>query len=413
MPSRRLVLLGLAVAAAATLPAAAAIFPPPRDPAIVAALARIDPARLRADDERLVGFGTRSTFSENQGPNRGYTAARDWLAAQFREIAATSSGRMTVGFDNHTEEVGARRIPRDVLISSVVATLRGDEGSNRVFVMSSHLDSRNSSSYDATKDAPGADDNGSGTAAVLEVARALATVPLHATVIFACYDAEEQNLYGSAHHAALLRAQHIDVQGDLNNDIIGASVGDDGRRRADTIRIFSEALPAGSDPARLNVAGGENDSPSRQLARYAKETGDAYPTGLHGMLVFRQYRFLRGGDHVSFNAQGFAAVRFTEPVEDFRHQHQDVRVENGVQFGDLIRYVDFDYLAKVARYNGAALASLALAPPAPAPNIVTTGLTNDTTLIWAPVARAARYEVVRRLTTDADWIASQDVGTQT
>jgi hypothetical protein len=279
--------------------------------------------------------------------------------------------------------------------------------------MSSHYDSRNSNNDDGVHDAPGADDNGSATAAVVEAARVLAGVPLHATVIFACFDSEEQGLFGSAHFAKTLKDAHVDVQGDLNNDIVGASVGDDGVKRDDVIRIFSEAIPAGAAVARINAIGSQNDTPSNELARFTKETSDAYATGLRGMLVWRADRFLRGGDHESFNAEGFPALRFTEPRETFAHQHQDVRVENGVQYGDLLQYMDFDYLAKVTRYNAAALATLALAPATPKVSVDTKALTNDTLLTWDPVPRAARYEVVRRLTTEPTWTAVQDAGTAT
>ena len=299
-------------------------------------------------------------------------------------------------------------------ISSVVATLRGDEPGGRTYVISSHYDSRATDDSDGTSDAPGADDNGSGTAAVLEAARVLAGAHLHATLIFAAYDAEEQGLFGSAHHAKALRAAGADVQGDLNNDIVGASVGDRGEHNPNTLRIFSEALPAGADPKRVNVLGNEEDSPSRELARYAHATGPAYVPGFNGEMIFRADRFLRGGDHESFNAAGFPAIRFTEPVETFAHQHQNVRVEGGVQYGDLQRYMDFDYLGRVTRFNVAVLAALAAGPGRPAhAYVLTHDLTNDTSLSWTPVPGAARYEVVRRLTTDADWTSTNDAGQAT
>ncbi len=382
------------------------------DPAIAAILAQISPDRLRATDTKLVAFGTRSTFSDTAPPGRGVVAARDWIASQFRAIAAGTGGRMSVALDEYLQKADAKRVPRDVEISSVVATLRGDEPGGRTYVIGSHYDSRNTDDADGTRDAPGADDNASGVAAVLEAARVLAAAqPLHATIIFAAYDAEEQGLFGSAHHAQALKAAGVDVQGDLNNDIIGASVGDRGEKNPDSIRIFSEALPAGADPKRVNVLGNEDDSPSRELARTAHAIGNMYVPGFNGELIFRADRFLRGGDHESFNAAGFPAIRFTEPVETFAHQHQDVRVEGGVQYGDLQRYMDFDYLARVTRYNVAVLASLAAGPGRPAAWIGTHDLTNDTTLGWSPVAGAARYEVVRRLTTDADWTAASDAGT--
>jgi hypothetical protein len=398
----------------ASLLAAPVQMAPPLDPAIAAAIARVSPAALRAIDERLVAFGTRNTLSEREGPRRGVFAARDWIAARFRQIAATSGGRMTVTLDSYTQPADpAKRAPRAVVVSSVIATLKGDDPTGRTIVMSSHYDSRVTDVNDAVKDAPGADDNGSGTAAVLEAARVLAALPLHATVVFACFDGEEQGLLGSAHFAHVLHDAGVPVEGDLNNDIVGASIGDDGRKRDDELRIFSEAIPHGADVRRIDAIGAENDSPSRELARYAKEIGDAYATGLHGSLIFRADRFLRGGDHESFNAEGYAALRFTEPRENFAHQHQDVRVENGVQYGDLLRFVDFDYLAKVTRYNAAVLASLALAPAPPKAEIVTSGLTNDTTLRWQAVPRAVRYEIVRRLTTDAAWMDVHDTGAAT
>jgi hypothetical protein len=414
MPSYRPLALAAALVLVASLPARADLPAVPLDPAITAALARVSAAQLRATDERLVGFGTRSTFSEGAGPRRGVFAARAYLVERFRQIALASGGRMTVSLDSYTQFADPKkRIPRDVVISSVIATLKGDDPAGRTYVMSSHYDSRNSNNDDGVHDAPGADDNGSATSAVVEAARVLAPVPLHATVVFACFDSEEQGLFGSAHFAQTLKSAHVDVAGDFNNDIVGASVGDDGMQRDDVVRIFSEALPPGTDPARVNVIGGENDSPSRELARFAKEIGDAYPTGLRGTMVYRADRFLRGGDHESFNAQGFPALRFTEPRENFNHQHQDVRVENGVQYGDLLQYVDFDYLAKVTRYNVAGLAALALAPATPKVNVETKALTNDTTLTWQPVPRAVRYEILRRATTDPQWTDVTDAGTAT
>ncbi len=405
LASAALLALSTAAPAGADLPA------PPLDPAITAALARVSAAQLRATDERLVGFGTRSTFSEKAGPKRGVFAARDYLAGRFREIARGTNGRMTVSLDTYTQPASPQqRIPREVVISSVIATLKGDEPSTRTYVMSSHYDSRNTDNNDGVHDAPGADDNGSAVSQAVEAARVLASVPLHATVVFACFDAEEQGLFGSAHYAKTLKDANVDVEGNLNSDIIGASVGDDGVKRDDYVRIFSESLPPGTNVSRVNVIGGENDSPARELARFAKETGDAYGTGLHGVLIYRADRFLRGGDQESFSAQSFPAIRFVEPVENFDHQHQNVRVENGKQYGDLLQYVDFDYLAKVTRYNVAALATLALAPATPKVTIDTKALTNDSTLNWARVPGAVRYEVLRRATTDPTWTNVQDVG---
>src|SRR5215831_4632598 len=242
-------------------PVARAAPPSSPDPAIAAILAKISAERLKTTDARLVAFGTRNTFSEKMGKQRGVFAARSWIADQFRQIAKTSHGRMTVAYDSYVQKADGKRVVRDVEISSVVATLKGDDPAGRTYVMSSHYDSRNSDNADTTQDAPGADDNGSGTSAVLEAARVMADLPTHATVIFATYDSEEQGLLGSAHHAAALKAAGVDVQGDLNNDIIGASVGDQGEKNAGWVRIFSEALAAGADPKQVNLVGNESDSP--------------------------------------------------------------------------------------------------------------------------------------------------------
>ena len=404
----------VALAGFALIPAAQAAPPPGPDPAIAAIVARVSAERLKATDAKLVAFGTRNTFSEKLGSQRGVFAARSWIADQFRDIAKASHGRMTVAYDTHVHPADGRRVPRDVEISSVIATLKGDEPGGRTYVMSSHYDSRNSDNADITQDAPGADDNGSGTSAVIEAARVMAELPTHATVIFATYDSEEQGLLGSAHHAAALKAAGVDVQGDLNNDIVGASVGDQGEKNPGTVRIFSEAIAAGSDPARVNLIGNESDSPSRELARFAQEIGDRYQPDFHGELIFRADRFLRGGDHESFNAAGFAAIRFVEPVENFAHQHQTLRTENGVRYGDLPDYMDFDYLARVTRYNVSVLASLAMGPGRPdSVKVLTKALDNRTQLTWMPVPGAVTYEVVRRKTTDAVWTDVTDAGNVT
>ena len=406
--------LSLALALLTLVPAAHAAPAPATDPAIAAAVARVSAERLKANDAKLVGFGTRNTFSEKMGANRGVFAARAWIADQFREIAKASRGRMTVEYDSYIHKADGKRVPRDVEISSVVATLKGDEPGGRTYVMSSHYDSRNSDNADTTKDAPGADDNGSGTSAVIEAARVMADLPTHATVIFATYDSEEQGLFGSKHHAETLKAAGVDVQGDLNNDIIGASVGDQGEKNPGMVRIFSEALAAGADPKKVNSIGNENDSPSRELARFAREIGDRYQPEFHGELIFRADRFLRGGDHESFNEVGYPAIRFVEPVETFTHQHQDVRTEKGVEYGDLAKYMDFDYLARVTRYNVSVLASLAMGPGRPdSAKVLTKELDNRTQLTWMPVPGAASYEVVRRKTTDAVWTDVSDVGNVT
>lgn len=392
---------------------AAAQLPAP-DPQITAAISQISSARLKANVEHLIAFGTRNSFSEKLGPKRGVFAARDWIMSELQKIAATSLGRMRVSLDSYIQMPDGRRIARPVEISSVIAELRGDEPGGRTYVISSHYDSRNSTYDDISADAPGADDNGSGTAAVLEAARVMAQMPVHATVIFAIYDAEEQGLLGSAHHAQSLQARHVDVQGNLNNDIIGASRDEKGEVHAHSVRIFSESLPLGSDVSRINALGSENDSPSRQLARFAKEAGDHYIPDLTGNLIFRADRFLRGGDHQSFNAAGYAGIRFVEPTETFAHQHQNPRTENGVRYGDFAEFMDFDYLLRVTQYNVAVLATLARGPGLVRDcAILTKELTNDSSLSWSPVAGATHYEVMRRLTTEPVWTQIDDVGAVT
>jgi len=404
--------LAMLLPAMAPLPAMAQ--GPTIDPLILKAIKTVDPDQLRRDDAKLVSFGTRNSFSEDQGPTRGIYAARDWIEQQFTEIAARSNGRMQVVVDTFTQPADGKRLPRDVALSNVMAVLKGSEGLGRTYVISSHYDSRNSSNADAIKDAPGADDNASGVIVVLAAARALVDLPMKADVIFVAYSAEEQGLLGSGHHAKALKDAGIDVQGDLNNDIVGSSTGPKGEKNPHTVRIFSEALPIYAEMAKINEAGAENDSPSRQLARFAKEIGDLAARPMRGQMIYRTDRYLRGGDHMSFYKQGFAAIRFVEAVEDFRHQHQDVRVEGGVQYGDLIDYMDFDYAARVARYNIATLASLGLAPGLPKNVVIETKeLTNETDLAWEPVAGAVAYEIATRPSDENIWSKFIAVGNVT
>ena len=387
--------------------------PMPLDPAIVAALGHISAAHLRAIDTKLVSFGTRNLFSEGlHERGRGVYAARDWIAGQFGDIAKTTGDRMTVHFDTFVQPKTSYT-PRAVETSSVYATLRGDDPSRGTIVISSHYDSRNSDGNDATRNAPGADDNGSGTSAVLEAARALAPLHFKATLVFACFDGEEQGLFGSEHFAKRLMDAGVGVEADFNNDIIGASVGHDGENEPDDVRLFSEALPAGANPARVDAAGTENDSPARELARAAKESGEAYLPKMHVDLIYRADRFLRGGDQESFSEQDFPAIRYVEPHENFDHQHQDVRRENGRQYGDLLAYVDFDYLARVTQLNAASLATLALAPSTPVSQLDSRALGYDSTLLWTAVPGAASYEVLWRATTDATWTHRRNVGDAT
>ena len=380
------------------------------DSRIQAMVVAVSPNDLRAIDARLVGFGTRNDFSEAlDSRTRGVFAARAWIRSQFDAIAVTAGGRMTVTLDtfNHPK---TPRTPRVVVESSVIATLRG-EPNGPTYVMSSHYDDCNGRCTDGAGDAPGADDNGSGATAVIEAAKVMARTHFRGTIVFAVFDGEELGLWGSQHYADDLKANGTHVAADLNNDIIGASNVDAGSPGSRQVRIFSQSLPAGAGINDVNLLGSENDSPSRELARFVQETDAQYVPGMQGTLIYRADRFLRGGDQESFTADGFPAIRFVEMRENFRHQHQDVREESGVQYGDLLQYIDFDYLAQVTRMNVAALAALALGPDEPAQvQMVAAHLTNDTTLRWKPAAGATRYEIVWRDTTSPVWQHAQDVG---
>ena len=387
---------------------------PPADARITAMDAAVSAADLRAIDTQLVGFGTRSAFSETQsGSTRGVFAAREWIRSRFEEIAKAAGGRMTVSYDTYLQPK-TDRTPRAVTISSVIAVLKGDDADGRTYVMSSHYDSRNSDGNDPTRDAPGADDNGSGVSAVIEAAKVMAHTKFHGTIVFACFDGEEQGLFGSGHYAQTLKAQNVEVLGDLNNDIMGASVGPQGQRAPYTVRVFSQSLPLDANVKFVNAVGSENDSPSRELARFVKTVGEQYVPPMKGELIYRADRFLRGGDEESFTAQGFPAMRFVEKYENFNHQHQNVRVENGVQYGDLLAYVDFDYLARVTRMNVSALAALALAPEQPSGvELLTAELGYDSTIRWKSSPDAASYEIVWRETTSPVWQFSKNVGNVT
>lgn len=384
-------------------------------------LREIDPRRLRANDLKLVGFGTRNTLSAQDDPNRGIGAARDWIKSQFDQIAATSGGRMTVALDSFIQPVSSR-IPVPTPITNVVATLHGDqpESAARTYVVTGHYDSICTNPTNTTCDAPGADDDASGVIAVLEMARVMATRHFDATIVFMAVAGEEQGLYGSDHYAKAAKAAGMDIQGMFTNDIIGASRSTStGISRPHVVRLFAEGVPTTETPQQASIrqsVGGENDSVSRQLARFVEENAENHDTKMDVQVIYRRDRYLRGGDHISFLQQGYPAARFTEPDETYEHEHQDVRVENGVQFGDLPEFVDFDYVARVARVNAAALTALARGPEAPKnARIITANLTNDTQMRWDanPEPEVAGYEIVWRLTDEPKWTHTIPVGNVT
>jgi hypothetical protein len=372
-------------------------------------LRELDQRRIEASVRKLVSFGTRHTLSTQDDPVRGIGAARDWLLTEFQRYAATSEGRMTAELQSYIQEPDGDRIPVATRITNVMATLRGSTSPERVYVVSGHYDSRVSSALNATADAPGANDDASGVAVVLELARVMARRRPEATIVFTAVAGEEQGLYGARHMAAQFKAAGVDVQGMFTNDIVGSSRADDGTQEPFAVRLFAEGVPTAETPeeaATRRSVGGENDSPPRQLARFVREVADNRATGMDVRVIYRRDRYLRGGDHIGFLEQGYPAARFTEPNEDFAHQHQDVRVENGKQFGDLIEFCDFAYMTRVAKVNAAALWTLANAPGTPkGVRVRTDVLTNDTVLVWQRGTEPdlAGYEIVWRETHEPEW----------
>lgn len=390
-----------------------------RDPRIDEIVRTISRTRIEHDVRALVGFGTRHTLSDTLSSTRGIGAARRWVKAEFDRIAATCGGCLAVRFQAELARRDSSRISRDVMIVNVVATLRGTLHPERVLLMTAHLDSRASDPNDATSDAPGASDDASGVAAVLEAARVLAAHgPYEKTIVLAALSGEEQGLFGGAQLARLARDSGWTVEAVLNNDIIGSARGMTGERNTRDFRVFSEAAPATetADERRAMVrAGGEVDGPSRQVARYVDRITERYGRGGNAVMVYRQDRFGRGGDHRAFNALGFPAVRFTVMNENYNRQHQDVRTENGTEYGDVAEEVSSPYVATVTVANAATLAALAWAPPPPDSVSIRGAVTPNTTVRWAPVSspRLVGYRVYWRETTESAWRYSRDVGNVT
>jgi hypothetical protein len=386
------------------------------DSQIAGALGQVSPNRIRQSIETLVGFGNRSTISAQDDDaikaGKGIGAARDWIKSEFDRYSKDCGGCLEVKTDSFLE-APADRIPKPTQITNVYAVLRGADPTqaDRIVLVTGHYDSRNSDTFNTTDPAPGANDDASGAAVSLECARVLSKKKFPATIIFLTVAGEEQGLNGSKHFSEMAKQQGWKLEAVLNNDIVGG----DRSPEQDTsvVRVFSEGLPSAATEAeirKIRALGVESDSPSRELARYVSEIARTYPGSVKPMPVFRLDRFLRGGDHYSFNQQGFAAVRFTEFREDYHHQHQNVRTENGIEYGDLPKFVNFDYVAEVARLNAATLASLASAPAAPAKvKLLTKQLENDTRLTWEPVPGAAEYEVIWRATSNPDWEHVQKV----
>ncbi|MBI4548798.1 MAG: M20/M25/M40 family metallo-hydrolase [Ignavibacteriae bacterium] len=390
--------------------------PPPTNPHIENVITEISSANIKATVEKLVSFGTRHSLSDTSSETKGIGAARRWIKSEFERYAKKSIGRMKVEFQEFLAP-GSARVPYPAKIVNVIATLQPSNliptksvpSSNRILIVSAHYDSRASNPLDSVSQAPGANDDGSGTALVLELARVFSKYEFDATIMFVAFAGEEQGLLGSRHFAAAAKEQGWHIEAVFNNDIVGNIHSGDGTIESTYVRLFSEAyspIDTGTTFRLRNLLGLENDGSSRGLARYIKEIGERYVPNFGVKLIYRRDRFLRGGDHLPFHEQGFAAVRFTEAKENFDHQHQDVRTKSGISYGDLPEYMNFEYCAAIARINAATLASLAFAPVPPSNvRIMTRSLEYTTTLQWNKNAESdlAGYNILYRETTSPTW----------
>ncbi|HED66895.1 MAG TPA: M20/M25/M40 family metallo-hydrolase [Planctomycetes bacterium] len=378
---------------------------------LAASVQGVNPARIEHDIRTLAGFGTRHTLSETENEERGIGAARRWLASELEAISAQfAGGRISVALVPHDVPAG-RRVPDGARIVNVVATLPGTDP-DRLVVLSGHYDSRASDPMDAVSDAPGANDDASGTAAVLEAARVLGSLHPRATLVFLCVAGEEQGLLGAAAQAAQWKSEGKTIEAMFTLDIVGGATGSSGEREPNRVRVFSEGIPS----AGAKVVGSDNDAPSRQLARYTKRAASSFLPDFELTLVFRRDRYLRGGDHIPFLDEGWPAVRLTEPHENYDWQHQDVRVEDGKPYGDVPGNVDFAYVGRVTGSVCAAAGELALAPRAPRGVLVdVTELTPHTRLLWDtnPEPDLAGYAVLVRRTHEPDWTRRIEVGRTT
>ena len=390
-----------------------------KNPEIVKMVREVSAKNIEATIRKLVSFGTRNTLSSQDDPKRGIGAARDWIYGEFQRISNDCGGCLQVSKQSFVQPK-ANRVPEPTTLTNVIAVLKGTTDPDRVYVVSGHYDSMcNQDARDATCDAPGANDDGSGTAASIELARVMSKYKFDATIIFVTVPGEEQGLLGSGYLAKDAAAKKMNIEAMFDNDIIGGVTTYKNAPDRQSIRVFAEGVPSNETQQEANTrrsVGGENDSPSRQLGRYVKEMGDLYLPNFKVMMIYRRDRYGRGGDHIPFLEQGYAAVRFTETHEDYTHQHQTVKMVDGKQYGDLPEVVDFEYVANATRVNLIGLANLALAPAKPKNvGIVTAGLTNDTVLKWDANTDGdlAGYEVVWRDTTAPFWTNSKFVGNVT
>ena len=391
---------------------------PKPDPEIAKMIKEVSAKNIEATIRKLVSFGTRNTLSEQDNPTRGIGAARDWIFAEFQKINTDCSNCLIVEKQSFLQPK-ANRVPEPTTLTNVVATLKGTANPERVYVVSGHYDSMCTSPTDAKCDAPGANDDASGTATVIELARVMSKRKFDATIVFMTVPGEEQGLLGATYFAQQAVEKKMDIEAMFTNDIVGGVTSQKNSPNRDRVRVFSEGVPSNETVQQAGTrrsVGGENDSASRQLARYVKEQADRYLKNFHVWMIYRRDRYLRGGDHIPFLERGFTAARITEVDEDYTHQHQNVRTENGVFYGDTPEFVDFEYTANVARVNLIALASLASAPARPKNvGLVTTRLTNDTELKWDANTDSdlAGYEIVWRDTTAPEWTDAVNVGNVT
>ncbi|WP_432709369.1 M20/M25/M40 family metallo-hydrolase [Pedobacter sp.] len=382
-----------------------------RDPIITGMMDQVSASNLEHSVRKLVSFGTRHTLSDTVSKTTGIGAARTWLKSEFERYNKENGGRLKVSYDSFVQPADGRRVPEVTVLKNVMAVLPGtDPADKRMLLVCGHYDSRVTDVMNNKSLAPGANDDASGVAGVLELARVMSKQSFGATLVFVAMVGEEQGLYGAANLAKRAKAEGWDVHLVLNNDMIGNTYGmETNLKNNNQVRIFSEGVPAGETKeqvAQRMSSGSENEGHARQAARYIKEIGERYVDQLDVKLIYRRDRFLRGGDHTPFSAQGFTAVRITEMNEDFNRQHQDLRTENGFKFGDLPEYVDYAYLQKITRLNLSVLANVGLAPQQPtAVKLVTSQLTNNTTINWtAPSGKApAGYYVLLRETTSPQW----------
>ena len=382
-----------------------------RNDAIAEMVANISKDSLESYISKMVSFGTRHTLSSQTSPKRGIGAARNYVLAKFKEFQKNSGGRLTSFIDTTTILADGKRVDRNIILGNVMGVLKGtDANDKRVFIISGHLDSRNTNIMDSTGEAPGANDDASGVAAVMEAARVMSKKTFAATVIFVAVSGEEQGLLGANYLATKAKNENWDIGALLNNDIVGSNNSNETNILNNTqVRVFSEGVPATADSKeaqRIRSLGLENESNSRQLARYVKEIGERYVDQLEVVLVYRPDRFLRGGDHIPFLKNGFTAVRITEMNENFTRQHQDLRTEKGVEYGDYLKHIDFDYLKKNTAVNVAVLSNLANAPSLPQQaKMETKELTNSTLLNWqAPLyGKVKGYYILLRETYSSVW----------